>query len=162
MEELKNNYKLIPGWGIDADPKDKPNYPIKKWTGDDHKRINWERPTLQQSSVEVLHSNERPSKSAVYGTVLPPAGLSGQIRRYAFRFSEDKYAHWLPLLLADRVNMVEGLIQDFASSKIPNIWKERGFAADWKYDRSGMIRRMAGVACAALVVYAMLKSKKRK
>ncbi|PST82788.1 hypothetical protein C7T94_09085 [Pedobacter yulinensis] len=162
MQEENNSYKLIPGWGVDANPDDRPNYPMKKWTGDDHKRINWQRPALQQSSVEVLHSNERPSKSAVYGTTVPPTGLSGQIRRYAFRHSEDKYAHWLPLLLADRVNMVEGVIEDISSGHFPNYFKERGFTADWKYNRGAVIQKVVGAACVLLVWYAMSKTKKKK
>ncbi|MGB4399920.1 MAG: hypothetical protein WBJ10_11160 [Daejeonella sp.] len=50
---------------------------MKNYTGDDHNRINWERPEQQKESVEILHSNERPSVSAVFGTTSPPSGLSG-------------------------------------------------------------------------------------
>lgn len=65
----------------------------------DHQRSNWQRPPLQITRVEVLHSNERPSYSAVIGETIPPSGLSGRIRRFAFRFGESTYAHWLPLPL---------------------------------------------------------------
>ena len=40
---LADKYAHIKGWGIDADPENEPTYPMKNWTGDDHKRINWER-----------------------------------------------------------------------------------------------------------------------
>jgi hypothetical protein len=72
MENLENNYKQIPGWGVDADPENEPTYPMKKYTGDDHKRLNWDRPIQQPASVEVLKSNERPNLSAVIGTSTPP------------------------------------------------------------------------------------------
>ena len=137
MENLNNDYTNIKGWGIDADPENEPTYPIKKYTGDDHKRINWERPPLQPVTVEVLHSNERPNISAVFGTPNPPSGLSGAIRRYAFQFSENEYMHWLPLLLADRVNVVEGIVDDLKRGHIPNIFAEKGMKAALKHNPKG-------------------------
>jgi hypothetical protein len=99
--------------------ENEPTYPIKKWTGDDHKRSSWERPLQQPINVEVLHSNERPNVSAVFGTPLPPSGLSGVIRRKAFKFSESKYGHLLNLLFADSINVVEGIIDDIKHGHFP-------------------------------------------
>ncbi len=101
MEHIPENYSHIKGWGVDADPKNEPTYPMKKYTGDDHLRLDYIRPVQQPVNVEVLHSNERPNVTATFGTPNPPSGLSGMIRRYAFRYSESSYGHWLPLLLAD-------------------------------------------------------------
>jgi hypothetical protein len=137
---------------------------MKKYTGDDHKRINWVRPPLQPVNVEVLHSNERPYMTATFGTSSPPSGLSGMIRRFAFRYSEGSYAHWLPLVLADRINMIEGIIDDIAHGHFPNFIKERGWYAEWKYNRKGMLKNMAitaGVLVGLTVVlYATKKRKK--
>ncbi|HEY0058952.1 MAG TPA: hypothetical protein VGB56_07435, partial [Flavisolibacter sp.] len=66
-KSLEERYSHIKGWGIDADPRNEPTYPMKVYTGDDHKRLNWERPTLQPVTVEVLHSNERPNMTATFG-----------------------------------------------------------------------------------------------
>jgi hypothetical protein len=140
---LADNYAHIKGWGIDADPENEPTYPMKHWTGDDHKRINWKRPPLQPVNIEVLHSIERPNITAVFGTSSPPSGLSGAIRRYAFKYSEGHYAHWFALVLADRVNMVEGIIDDIAHGHFPNFFKERGWTAEWKYNRKAMITKLA-------------------
>lgn len=152
--DLENKFSHIKGWGVDADPKNEPTYPIKKYTGDDHERLNWERPALQPPTVEVLHSNERPGLSAVYGTSVPPSGLSGNIRRFAFKYSESSYGHWLPLLVADRVNVIEGIVDDIKKGHIPNIFAEKGWKAAWKYNRAGMIRKIAltALATAALVM----------
>ena len=79
--------KDIPGWGIDADPQNNPTYPYKHWNGSDHERLNYERPPMQPVTVEVLHSIERPGLSCVFGTSVPPSGVSGAIRRFA---SEQK------------------------------------------------------------------------
>ncbi len=144
MESLSKNYEHIKGWGIDADPENEPTYPMKHWTGDDHRRLNYQRPTLQPATVEVLHSNERPSLSAVFGTVAPPKGVSGALRRFAFRYSEGKWWHWLALLAADRVNVVEGIVDDIQSGKgFPNILAEKGMAADWKYNKKGLAKTAA-------------------
>lgn len=164
MENTNFDYKTIPGWNMDADPKNEPTYPMKKYTGDDHKRSNWERPPQQPVNMEVLHSIERPNVSAVFGATLPPAGLSGAIRRVAYKFSESEYGHWLNLLLADRVNMIEGIVDDIRDGHIPNIFAERGMKADWKYNRKELIRNVviATVVTTGLIAFLSKKKKHRK
>ncbi|SOD97081.1 hypothetical protein [Spirosoma fluviale] len=161
MEPTATDYSHINGWGIDADPNNEPTYPLKNYTGDDHQRLNWERPPQQVQTVEILHSNERPNLTAVFGTSSPPSGLSGVIRRFAFRFSESEYGHWLPLLLADRVNVVEGIVDDLAHGHIPNIFAEKGWKADWKHNRAGLVQNVViGVAATALVFAFINRNKK--
>ncbi|PVY39687.1 hypothetical protein [Pontibacter virosus] len=149
------DYSHIKGWGIDADPKNDPTYPMKHRTDAEQEGYSWERPTQQDINIEVLHSIERPNVTAVFGTSEPPSGLSGMIRRFAFKHSENSYLHWLPLLMADRVNVVEGVLDDFAKGTVPNIFAEKGWKADWEHNRSGLIQKvgiMALVATAAVVL----------
>ncbi|WP_242929192.1 hypothetical protein [Pontibacter vulgaris] len=146
MENTPEKFKHIKGWGIDADPKNDPTYPMKRRTNEEHKGYSWQRPTQQPIDIEVLHSNERPNVTAVFGESVPPSGLSGMIRRFAFKHSENSYLHWLPLLLADRVNVVEGIVEDFAHGKVPNIFEEKGYVAEWKYNRTSLLTKMAVVA----------------
>lgn len=160
MKVDKNNYQHIKGWGVDIDLKNEPTYPMKKYNGDDHEGSNWERPPLQQPKIEVLHSNERPGYSAVIGETLAPQGLSGQIRRYAFGFSESSYGHWLPLLLADRVNEIEGVVDDLKKGKVPNLFAERGWGAAWKYNRSNFIKKTAITFLAVGILVSLIKIKK--
>lgn len=162
MENLSNDYTHIKGWGIDADPKNEPTYPMKKYTGDDHKRINWERPPLQPVNIEVLHSIERPNITAVFGTSTPPSGLSGAIRRYAFQFSENEYMHWLPLLLADRINVVEGIVDDLKRGHIPNIFAENGMKAELKHNPKGLAKKVLITLAVTSIAYALLKGKSKK
>lgn len=160
MENKAKDNSHIKGWGIDADPKNDPTYPMKHRTDEEQKGYSWKRPTQQPIDIEVLHSIERPNVSAVFGTSAPPSGLSGMIRRFAFKYSENSYLHWLPLLLADRVNMVEGVIEDFTEGRVPNIWAEKGYNAEWKYNRSGLIQKLAiGAAVVTVVVLLSRKSK---
>jgi hypothetical protein len=168
MEKIARDTKVneqdfthIKGWGIDADPENEPTYPMKHYTGDDHKRLNWERPPLQPETVEILHSNERPNLPAVFGTSAPPSGLSGQIRRWAFQYSEDRYLHWLPLVLADRINVVEGIIDDLRKGYVPNIIAERGWKAEWKYNRENLIKKVAIGAAVTVLAIALLRGRKK-
>src|ERR1700712_5442300 len=113
------------GWGVDADLDNDPTYPMRDISKNDHDGMAWPRPTLQGLTVEVLHSNERPSLSAVFGTTVPPSGLSGVLRRWAFTKSEGKWGHWLILIAADRINVVEGLLVDLFRGRLPNLYVER-------------------------------------
>lgn len=159
METTPNEHAHIIGWGVDADPQNEPTYPMKNYTGDDHKRLHWDRPELQPETVEILKSNERPNMTAVFGTSSPPSGLSGAIRRYAFRFSESEYGHWLPLLLADRVNVVEGIIDDLSRGHIPNIFAEKGWKAEWKHNPKGLTQKVLIGAAVTTAVIALLYRK---
>ena len=110
--QSRNDYADIPGWGADLDPGNRPAVPMEhsppRLPG-----LHWDTPAEQMTpDVEILHSIERPSITPVYGTSCPPSGLSGWIRRRAFRHSENNLRHWMMLLAADRVNVVEGLFAD--------------------------------------------------
>jgi hypothetical protein len=132
----------VKGWGIDADPENDPTYPIKKRTDAEQRGYTWPRPPQQPASVEVLHSNERPNLSAVFGTSTPPRGLSGMLRRFAFRYNESNYGHWLPLMAADRIGVVEGFFYDLAHGHVPNVFVERGWRAEWRHNRPSLIARI--------------------
>jgi hypothetical protein len=159
MEPTRTDGTQLPGWGIDADPKNDPTYPMRHRTAEDHAGYTWERPTQQSTDIEVLHSIERPNVSAVFGTASPPSGLSGMIRRFAFKYSENSYLHWLPLIFADRVNVVEGVLDDLAHGYVPNIFAEKGYKAEWKHDRAGLIIKLATAAAIAGGVLLLLSSK---
>jgi hypothetical protein len=159
MEHTQKDYSHIPGWGVDADPTNEPTHPMKHYTGEDHDRVNWERPPQQLASVEILKSNERPTLSATFGNTTPPSGLSGSLRRYAFQFSENQFRHWLPLLLADRINMVEGIVDDIQGGHFPNIFKEMGLGAQWKYNRKNFVTVVGAGALAAAATFALMTRK---
>lgn len=162
MENLTDKYSHINGWGVDANPQNEPTYPMKKYTGDDHNRLDYERAPQQESDVEILHSNERPRVSAVFGTSTPPSGVSGAIRRYAFKHSESSYGHWLPLLLADRVNVWEGFLKDLTRGYIPNVFTELGGKAEWKYNRKGLAKKVIVGAVITTAVFVLLSGKRSR
>ena len=109
----------------------------------------------------MLHSNERPNLTAVFGTVSPPTGLSGVLRRFAFKYSESSYGHWLPLMLADRVGEVEGVLEDLGRGHVPNIPGELGWRAEWKHNRQSLVTRLAVGAVLFATAVSYLRSKRR-
>ena len=146
----------IKGWGADADPKNDPTYPMKLRNDGEHAGYSWERPPQQPVTVEVLHSNERPDVTSVFGTSTPPSGPSGELRRLAFRYSESSYGHWLPLVLADRLSVLEGVLGDLKQGRVPNVFAERGWKAEWEHNRPDLIRRIllrVAIVSAAVAYY---------
>lgn len=147
----------IPGWGVDADPRNDPTYPMRDRSKDDRSNdpsvgIAWTRPPQQQTDVEILRSNEFLHTPATMGTANPPRGVSGAIRRGAFHYSESQWAHWLLLMLADRINMIEGVFQDLSRGRIPNFYKEMGLGAELKHNRTRTITALAIGAGGVLLI----------
>lgn len=151
------DFTRIKGWGIDSDPDNDPTYPMKTRTDVEQEGYTWERPPLQPATVEILHSVERPNLTAVFGTAVPPRGLSGKIRREAYKYSESSYGRWVPLILADRVDVIEGLLEDLKSGKIPNLFAEMGLAADWKYNRKNFLIKCAATTAITAGLAFLLK-----
>jgi hypothetical protein len=160
MEHTAKDPSQVKGRGVDADPKNDPTYPMKHRTDGEHAGYAWERPQQQPITVEVLHSNERPDLTSVFGTSTPPSGLSGVLRRMAFRYSESSYGHWLPLMLADRVSVVEGVLGDLKQGRVPNVLAERGWKAEWKHNRTSLLRRILVRAVLVSAALAYLSSRR--
>lgn len=159
--KIANTSKNIPGWGMDADPENDPTYPMKHRNGADYERIHYEKTSQQPVNMEIFHSIERPGITRVFGTSTPPSGLSGIIRRKAYKYSEATAAHWMTLILADRVNIVEGIINDLKNGIVPNLFAELGWKAEWKYNRKRLIGRIAIKVLTIAIITALLSRKKK-
>jgi len=133
----------VPGWGIDADPQNDPTYPYRIRDTDPGSRADWERPPLQSEGPEILQSIEHIRRPAVFGTANPPRGLSGMLRRAAFRWSESNWLHWLLLMGADRLNVVEGIAEDIGRGIVPNLPAEMGVRAEWRHNKKGFAIKAA-------------------
>lgn len=154
-----DGHPQIEGWGADLDHKNRPAYP-KERTPPRLQGIHWDQPQQQPQTVEILHSNERPDITPIFGTTVPPSGFSGMIRRVAFKYSENDMRHWLLLLFADRINMLEGLGDDLMKGHVPNIFAEMGMKSELKYNRAGFVRKAAIATAVAGLGYYWLKHRK--
>ncbi|HLO90096.1 MAG TPA: hypothetical protein VK172_02920 [Lentimicrobium sp.] len=153
----------IKGWGIDTDVENDPTYPMKDRTDEEQSGYSWERPLQQEVDVKVLRSVERPNVTAVFGTSVPPRGLSGIIRNFAFKFSESSYTRWIPLVMADRINVIEGIIADISRGYFPKFFAERGWKSEWKFNRLGAIRKITvnTLVVAGIVTWIIMRRKRK-
>ena len=119
----------IPGWGADLDPADRPSYPREQpgiETG-----AHWDFPERQPEKWPRERSVEHAFLPPVFGTSTPPAGVSGVIRRYAYKYSEGRTAHWLLLVAADRVDAWEHHLKSFATLRPDNPVTETGVLSEF-------------------------------
>jgi hypothetical protein len=153
----------IPGWGVDADPDNDPTYPYRDRSRDPGLTKDWNRPPVQDSDVEILQSIEHIRQPAVFGTSTPPSGISGMIRRAAFTYSESHWLHWLMLLGADRINVVEGVVVDLARGHVPNIPGEMGIRSEWRHNKAGLAKKVGvGLALAGAAALLLSRSTPRR
>jgi hypothetical protein len=123
----------IPGWGADLDPKDRPSTPKLQYQ-DDLTGAHWEFPERQPEKWPRERSVEHAFLTPVFGTAQPPKGLSGAIRKFSYdRYSEGRAAHWLLLVLADRVDAWENHLASFATLHPDNPITETGVKAEFTH-----------------------------
>lgn len=107
--------KDIPGWGSDLAPQRRPGVPeIQEPHRQRH--AHWDEPERQEGTPSVFMSAVRERPTPVFGTAVPPKGLSGIIRRYAYTIPDHRPSHWTTLILADKVDVMEGRLGEGARS----------------------------------------------
>jgi hypothetical protein len=125
------DYRQVNGWGADLDPANRPAYP--KELPSTVMTARGEVKHWQEPHTRVHVSNEHPNLTPTFGASRPPHGLSGRLRDYAYEFGEASNRHWMTLVLADRVDMVETMIMDAFRGKGDNYVAEKGWPALMKY-----------------------------
>jgi hypothetical protein len=121
----------IPGWGADLNEEDRPSVPKLKFleTG-----AHWDFPERQPEKWPRERSIEHRFLTPVFGTAQPPSGLSGVMRKFAYKkFSEGRAAHWLILLYADRVDAAEHHLRSLLTLRPDNPITETGIKAEFSH-----------------------------
>ena len=120
----------IPGWGADLDPVDRPAFPREQpsiVTG-----AHWQIPEQQVEWQPRERSIEHERLTPVFGTAQPLRGLAGGIRRFAYaKYSEGQTAHWLLLVLGDRVDAASAHARSLFTLRPDNPISQSGIAAEW-------------------------------
>lgn len=165
--QVNSKARFNKGWGVDLN--DRPGVPkeLNHENGASGHESHWDKHTLQIPKVKMLQTIERPHLTPVYGTTCPPRGLSGLMRTLAFRYSEDKLRHWVTLLAADRVDMVEGWLDDAAHGRMPMLLPRMEFRTldklrNPKSRTQTLVYLGAGVAAAGLAAWWMLNARSKK
>jgi hypothetical protein len=112
------------------DPKDRPSVPKLKSlpTG-----AHWDFPERQPEKWPRERSVEHKFLTPVFGTSTPPKGVSGAMRRFAYKYSEGRAAHWLILLAADRVDAIENHVRSLLSGRPDNPITETGIKSEFTH-----------------------------
>jgi hypothetical protein len=127
-EELR---ATIPGWGVDLDPKDRPAVPKENFTRDTG--AHWDFPERQVERAPRERSIEHQFLTPVFGTSAPTKGFSGALRKYAYSaFSEGQTAHWMLLVAADRIDVVESNVGSLLHGHPDNPITETGILGELK------------------------------
>jgi hypothetical protein len=94
---------------VDRDPSSRPGVPMYKARTTE---VATNLPIEQQpETVPVFIGVEVGRLTPVFGTAVPPRGLSGLIRRKAYNIPEHSARRWMLLMLGDRVDIWESRIR---------------------------------------------------
>jgi hypothetical protein len=156
----REHLQHIPGWGSDLDHKNRPAIPMER-TPPRFIHVPAGQPVQQAQTVEVFCSPERPGITPIFGTAQPPKWLSGAIRRLAYKLPENDLRHWLMLLAADRVNMVEGIVDDLRQGHVPNVLGEMGIRAELRHNPAGLVRKALITTAVVGGIMVLLKRSRR-
>jgi len=95
----------IEGRGADADPRNRPGVPMETVPAP---LSGAQMPIEQQKSdYAVLMHGGKQKLPPVFGTAAPLKGLSGVIRKVAYKYPDHWARHWMMLMMADRVDSWE-------------------------------------------------------
>lgn len=94
-------------YGVDRALEDRPGVPMEA-EPEPAEGVHWEEIPRQPVRQTVLKRRGLTRLTPVFGTSVPPRGISGLMRRVAYRIPEHRARHWLLLLAADRVDVMEG------------------------------------------------------
>ena len=123
----------IPGWGADLDPKDRPSVPRERFAPE-ATGAHWDFPERQRETWPRERSIEHKFLTPVFGTSCPPKGLSGAIRKLAYaRFSEGRAAHWMLLIVGDRVDALESHLRSFTTTRPDNPITQSGVKGEFTH-----------------------------
>jgi len=95
----------IEGRGADADPRNRPGVPME--TKPEPVAGAQVPIEPQKSDYAVLMHGGKQKMPPVFGTAAPLKGLSGVIRKVAYKYPDHWARHWMLLLMGDRVDSWE-------------------------------------------------------
>ncbi|MCR2783897.1 MULTISPECIES: hypothetical protein [unclassified Microbacterium] len=119
----------IPGWGSDLDPANRPAFPREQ--PDIVTGAHWDLPEQQPGGASRERSVEHERLTPVFGTAQPLHGVAGRIRRFAYdRYSEGQTAHWMLLILGDRVDAITAHVASLVSKRPDEPFTQSGVTGE--------------------------------
>lgn len=96
-----------PVYGSDLPGSERPGVPMETESRPLTATVHWREPERQPPNRRVTKRRELAQLTPVFSSALPPRGISGMLRRAAYRIPETHAQHFLTLMLADRVDVLE-------------------------------------------------------
>ena len=94
--------------GADLRQSERPGVPMEHSPRPLTPTAHWdEPPRMPPEKAGIVHRKEIDALTYVYGTAQPLHGVSGLVRRAAYAIPETRARHWLLLLMADRLDVLE-------------------------------------------------------
>lgn len=94
-------------WGVDRDPSRRPGVPMMAHEPRPLPNTRWPPEQQPGEPATPLHGRTNKTLPPVFGTAVPLKGLSGVVRRLAYRQPDHKPSHWLLKILGDRIDSWE-------------------------------------------------------
>jgi hypothetical protein len=88
---------------VDLDPARRPGVPMHR-PPEPWPNARFPPARMHARPASLLHGRPHKQMTPVYSTAVPPRGVSGAIRRAAYRYPDHVVRHWMMLLFADRVD----------------------------------------------------------
>lgn len=109
-----------PYWGVDRDHARRPGVPMMR---EPQEWPNSQFPPERQAGTPTSPRHGRSNKlmPPVFGTAVPLRGLSGLIRRQAYRYPDHKPRHWFLKIFADRVDSWEHRTKKYLPVILPAV-----------------------------------------
>ena len=133
--------------GIDG-PAERPGVPMEGDAGAAAAGKPAEPTPQQHGRDRHLHRAALDEPTAVFGTGVPPRGVSGVMRKAAYQVPEHYARHWMLLMAADRVDVVESRLGDALADPLDRL----GFTTGARYARTNPLAVLAGTLAGAWVV----------
>ena len=96
-----------PVMGRDLPASERPGVPMELEPRPLTPAVHWTEPERQKPARGVTRRKELQELTPVFSTALRPRGISGLLRRAAYRIPETRARHWMTLMLADRIDVQE-------------------------------------------------------
>lgn len=98
----------------DIEPRDRVGVPMEP-PPEERESRGGASPARQRPQARHFHRAGTGGLTPVFGSAQPPHGVSGALRGLAYSIPEHHAPHWMTLLLADRVDVLESRIGRYIS-----------------------------------------------
>lgn len=111
--------------GMDG-PERRPGVPMEAFPEAPADGAHWAEPERQAGAEDHLIRAGLERPTPVVGSGQPPRGVSGMMRRAAYEVPEHYARHWMLLMLADRVDVLEDGLGTIMAEPLEQVGFEQG------------------------------------